>query len=507
MTMLTQTQGYLLLGGFWLFMMLITQFFAKRQENTREEFLAAKRGIPWWMGGASVAASWTWAGALLVSTQMSYEKGLAGLFWFLVPNIVALGIFFFLGPRIREKFPNGFTLPQYIRRRLGSGAVHKLYLVPFFFGQIIAVSFNIFAASTLISVLTGISVVLLMPILVLIPLSYTLLSGVRSSIVTDFMQMVILLVGALAVIPLVVIAAGGLPAIEAGLGGINHIPSMFDPGVAFTFGIVTSIGLISQTLSDQQYWQRVFAIKKEDVPKAFVFGALLFAVVPLCLSLLGFIAANPAEAIPLPAGTDSSMIGLLTVGKLVSPLLTLIFVVMLMAGLCSPADSGLAAAASLWVTDVIPYTEAERRVMAKQHYNHPLDEAEKAAVLKLENRAVLQTRLGMILLALVALTVGYLCHFVAGFGVSQLFLLSISIAASISIPTILSLYWDRLSSKGVFIGVLVALVIGMPAFIYFNYANNAVMIVASSVFMLVASTAGCLLMPKKAGTPPSPVSF
>jgi len=495
MAMLTPEQGFLLLGAFWLFMLLATQIFAKRKEDSREEFLAAKRHIPWWMGGASVAASWTWAGALLVSTQMSYEKGLAGLFWFLVPNIIALGIFFFLGPRIREMFAHGFTLPQYISHRLGSPLVHKLYLIPFFFGQVIAVAFNVFAASTLISVLTGISVAVLMPILVLIPLSYTLLSGVRSSIVTDFMQMVILLAGVIVVIPLAVAAVGGFGPIEAGFGGTSHTSGMFDPEVAFAFGIVTSIGLISQTLSDQQYWQRVFAIKKEDVPKAFLFGAFLFAVVPLGLSLLGFMAANPATGVSLPAGTDPSMIGILTVSSLVPAAITMVFVVMLMAGLCSPADSGISAAASLWVTDVIPYSSEEKRVMALQDGEKKLSEQDEAVMQKLERRAVLQTRVGMVVLSVVALAVAYLSYAIAGFGVKQLFLLSISIAACISVPTVLSLYWEGLKAKGVFIGSGIAIAIGMPAFIYFNWANNAPMIVASSVFMLVASAAGCLLTP------------
>jgi len=80
--------------------------------------------------------------------------------------------------------------------------------------------------------------------------------------------------------------------------------------------------------------------------------------------------------------------------------------------------------------------------------------------------------------------------------VKQLFLMSISIAACISVPTVLSLYWDGLKAKGVFLGSLGAIAIGMPAFIYANWLNQPVWIVAASVFMIGFSAACCVLVPK-----------
>ena len=38
-------------------------------------------------GGTSIAASWIWAPALFVSVQLAYEKGIAGIFWFTIPNV------------------------------------------------------------------------------------------------------------------------------------------------------------------------------------------------------------------------------------------------------------------------------------------------------------------------------------------------------------------------------------------------------------------------------------
>ncbi|MCX6769122.1 MAG: hypothetical protein NT051_00375 [Candidatus Micrarchaeota archaeon] len=497
MVAMAASDGFILLGGFWVAMVILTYVFANKKEDTRKEFLVAQRSVSWWVGGGSIAASWIWAGALFVSTQQSYEKGLAGLFWFLVPNVIALLIFSFLGPRIRERFERGYTLPQYIGHRLGSNAVHTLYLIPFFFGQLIAIIFNMFAGATVMSLLTGIPITVLMPLLAFISLSYTLVSGMRASVVTDFIQMIMILAGVFLIVPWAVSAAGGIGAIVPGLDGVTHTSGIFDPTVAFTFGIVTSIGLISQTISDQQYWQRVFSINKRELPKAFATGAVLFAIVPLGLSLLGFIAANPAMGIAVPAGSDSSMIGVAAVGHLLPGWAMAVFVIMLLAGLTSTMDSGMVAASSLWVTDVVKYTERERAIITKELNGIPLStEEDMLAARKLEKRAVQQTRLAMAGITLIALAVGYASYFIAGFGLTQLFLMAISIAASISVPTVLSLYWDGLRAKGVLIGSGIAIAIGMPAFIYFNWANNTAMVVASSVFMLAISAAGCLLAPR-----------
>ena len=87
----------------------------------------------WWLGATSIAASWIWAPALFISTQVSYQIGLPGIFWFTVPNVIALLLYIAFAPRIREKLPYGYTLPQWILHRLQSERVHKIYLFPYFF--------------------------------------------------------------------------------------------------------------------------------------------------------------------------------------------------------------------------------------------------------------------------------------------------------------------------------------------------------------------------------------
>ena len=197
-------QSYLLLAMFGIGIILFTYFFARWDRwKTKEGFLVANRNVGWVLGGFSIAASWIWAPALFVSVQLAYQKGLAGIFWFTLPNILSLTIFAFLGPRIRKKLPEGYTLPQYIRKKLQSERVHKIYLLPYFFYQLMAVVVQLYAGGSLVSILTGISLPIVMIILTTIVLAYTLISGLQASIGTDFLQLGMIFVVGIIILPLI----------------------------------------------------------------------------------------------------------------------------------------------------------------------------------------------------------------------------------------------------------------------------------------------------------------
>ncbi len=488
--LMTAPMGLVVLGLFALAMLAITYLFARwKAWKTLEGFLVAERDTTWWLTGPSIASSWIWAGALLVSTQMAYEKGLAGIFWFTLPNILALVVFALLGPRIRRKFDLGYTLPEYIHARLASGRVHAVYLIPFFFGQLLAITFNAFAGGALVSLLTGIPPTVVMPMLVGIALAYTLVSGLEASIVTDFVQLVLIIVGMLSIVVPAVVVAGGVPAVAAGIRGIHGTVNVLDRDIALSFGVVTSIGLVSQTITGQQFWQRAFALRRGHVAKAFLFGAFLFALVPIGLSLLGFLAANPRLGIALPAGADPSLIGVLTVNRLLRGSSAVIFMIVLLSGLSSTIDSSMSAASALWTIDVVRY-----RDRARQHSAGAPPDAAGAA----DARMIGHSRAAMIGVSILGLALGYASYFIAGFGVKQLFLFGLAASAAASVPTVLSLYVERLDERGVFWGIVAALLGGIPLIMYGNYIRDERWVAFASLFMIGVSTLLCLVLPRPA---------
>ncbi|MFA5995245.1 MAG: hypothetical protein WCW27_01810 [Patescibacteria group bacterium] len=494
---------YLLLLAFGLFMLLITYLFARwKKYSSVEGFLVGRREVNWLLGGSSIAASWIWAPALFVSTLFAYQSGLVGLFWFVVPNIIALAVFAILAPTIRKKMPYGYTLPQWIRHKLKDEKVHKIYLFPFFFYQLMSVAVQLYAGGNVLALMLGIPVyqavtILTIAVLAAIPLVYSLVSGLESSIITDFVQLLIILVSLVILIPWVIVIVE--PAtILAGLGGIaNTTLNIFDPKLAFSLGLVTAIGLISGAVSDQQYWQRGFAIKEGHLRKAFIFGALSFGLVPIALGLLGFIGAAPSMSYVLPAGVDASMVGVLVVAKLLPLWGSILFIVMLLCALSSTIDSGLNAVASLYAVDVMKYTKEEQNLMLKFEKKESLSDKEKLQKFMLDARRLSGSRTAMVVLTVAGFLVAMGVIFIPHFGLFQLWWVFNTVAACVVMPTILSLYWDRLNPKGVFWGVLVAFFIGLPLFIYSNIINNNVMIVLTSLGIIAVTTIFCLMMPTK----------
>lgn len=498
MNTLTQTQGYLIIFLFGIVTLILTWLFSREKIWTKTQvgFLKAGSNVPWHLGSLSIAASWIWAPALFVSVQKAYELGIPGIFWFTFPNIIALIIFVWLGPKIRNRLPGGYTLPDWIRYRFPDKNVHKIYLIIYFWYQVMAVTVQVYVGGLLLSFLTGIPLNLVMVLLAVIVLSYAIISGLRASIVTDCLQMILILGAVFIIIPWVYKVAGGWDVVSKGFGGLANQKNILDPKVMYSFGLVTSIGLIAGSISDQQYWQRSFAIKKNHLTLAFVIGGILFGIVPVMLSTLGFLGANPDLGIQMPTSVQLPMIGVAVVSKLLPNWALILFVIMLLSGLASTFDSGLCAGASLWAIDSVKLSDEERNVLQKERLGIPFEGTEKQVKMELDRKTPIRARQAMIGLTILGLLVALLVEYIPGFGLDKLWWVFNAIASMALVPTILSLYWNRQSAKGVLIGFACSF-IGIIVFIIGNAVNNNDLVVLSAVFIIVISLIINLAFPSK----------
>lgn len=495
MDVLSQTHGYILIVLFGAGMVVLTWFVSRdpRWKHTGMGFLVAGRDVPWYLAAPSIAASWIWAPALFVSVQKAYELGLPGIFWFTAPNILALVIFAFLAPRVRARIPGGYTLPDWMKYRFNDRRVHVAYMVPYIWYQIMAVTVQLFVGGMMLNFLTGIPLNTVMILMLIVAMAYSLISGLRASVVTDFVQMAFIILGGLIILPWVAGAAGP-GAISGGLGGLAKNTNIFDPKVAFSFGIVTSIGLIAGSISDQQYWQRSFAIRRSQLVPSFVMGGILFGIVPIALSILGFIAANPAMGIALPEGTGLPMIGIATVAKLLPVWAAVFFVIMLLAGLCSTLDSALCAASSLYAIDMASLSTGEQEVLRKERLALPMSEEDMKVKEELDAKTMGRARTAMFGIAALGLVTAFIVQHL--FSLDRLWWIFNGVASCFVVPTVLSIYYDRLSAKGVLAAILGALV-GMVAFVYGNWVQNDMITVLSAIFIIGISLTLCLIFKRE----------
>ncbi len=502
MTVMATGSAYLLLVVFAIVMFLATTILSRGHRwQTTVGFMAAGRNVNWVFGSVSIAVCWIWAPALFVSVQEAFQQGIPGIFWFTFPNAVCLMIVAPLAVRIRRFLPGGYTQPEWIRYRFDE-RTHKMYLVPFFWYQLMAVTVQLYAGGSIFSLLTGARIEYVMLVLATTTLAYGAISGMRASIITDFLQYALVIAGGLIVIPWTVSAAGGWSAVSGGLGGVNGAHrSVFDAQVAFNFGIVQTIGLISGMLADQQHWQRAFTIKSRELVRSYVVGGLLFGIVPLSLGLLGFIGANPHLGITLPKGVDPSMIGVAVITHYLPGWAVVAFLLMLLGGLCSTLDSGLVAAASLYAVNCFRYSKIEETVLHKERIGERLSPDQEIVHAKLDSKILRRGRTAMIGVTVAGLLVALAVLYIPGFGLQYLWWVFNTVAACIAVPTVLSLYWKRLSSRGVFWGVIVAFCLGIPVFVYSNVENIPWLTVASSLGIVLITFIFAVIFPENVDSP------
>ena len=450
MTTLTPQTGYILMISYGLFMFGLSYFYLKGSK-TNTNFLVADRKVGFMKSGFSTAATWIWAPALFIASQKAYQQGLPGVFWFTVPNILCLCIFAYFAHYLRNKFKNGFTLAQYMNVR-HSRRVQILYIISLSALSICQFAVQLLAGGAVVTYLTGIDFTIVTIILTAIALSYSFVSGIRASIMTDVWQMIIILVVVLVVVPLVYVKGGGHEVLVKGIGGISgEFTNVFDPGVAWSFGVVVTIGLLAGPFGDQSFWQRAFTTKQNEVKKSFLLSALVFGVVPIFTSIIGFMGAG----LGIDAGNKAQLINIITVSELLPKAILIPFVWMLLSGLVSTLDSGLCAISSIASTD--------------------LD-------MKAKNKLT-RARSGMVLLAIGGIIIAN----IPDMKILYLFIFYGTLRASTLLPTIYTIINKKVSETGMFYGICTSLGFGVPVFAFAKFNGLTDLAVWSSIFVVSAS--------------------
>ncbi len=456
--------GFIFLATFWVLAFLAIKFWNKGSVEKCSVFLLSNRNLRFFPGAVSVAAAWIWAPALFVASQKAYEQGVAGLFWFVFPNSLALILFAFLAKRMRKIFKNGFTLPEYMQVRFGD-KFRSLYVIAIFIIQIYSVILQVTAALLLLNILTGIDKNILILILGTIILSLSVIAGFRSSLAADSIKATFIFLVGVIFIPWALHDSGGAVNILNGISGATgNFGSIFDRNIILAFGIPISISLLSGVVIDQQQWQRAFAIKEESVKKSFVLGAVLFSFVPILLGLLGFAAAGSGIEV---GSTQTQLAGVMLIKNYLPQVGLYFFAFMILSGLIAAGMAALSAVGSIGAIDIF-------RSISK---NMP------------DKKVIFFSRITMI----VTLLLGVGIALIPKIQIVYLVLLIGAFRGSLMMPTIFSLFWKRMSANLSFVGIILGMLVGIPLFIYGSIKNIALITSLGSLIPIIISTVFCIL--------------
>tara|TARA_R110001592_G_scaffold70003_4_gene214630 strand:+ start:423 stop:1847 length:1425 start_codon:yes stop_codon:yes gene_type:complete len=413
----------------------------KNKANSKESYLVADRKLNSTEAGFSIAATWIWAPALFVASQQAYNNGWVGVFYFTVPNILTLVLFAYLGQKVRNKYKKAFTLSSTMNE-MHSPRVQKVYITSLSALSICSFAVQLLAGGAVVSSLTGINFTAITFAMALIAVAYSYNAGLGASVRTDYLQMAILGGVTIILVPWL-LSVVGLDTLKAGLAGYSgENTSMFSgagAAVFFSFGISVTIGLLSGTFGDQSFWQRAYATNENEVKTSFLKGALIFSVVPILMSIFGFVAAG-SGFVP-----ESNQLVNMEIVLANLPQWTAIpFLIALLSGLISTLDSCLCAISSLVGEDLTAN----------------------------EGEVVPNAKKGMLFLVIFGLLIAN----IPNMQIVYLFLFYGTLRASTLIPTLLTIIGLENKSvkpteQGMFYGIIAGLSIGLPVYMLGRFGD------------------------------------
>ena len=368
----------------------------------------------WILFGPASAATWGGIGAVI-----GYALGTAFPMIFLIS----------LGKKIRNDFPKGSTLIEFLRKRFGK-SLFKLILLMTIFYMFVFLCAEVTAVAILINYISGTELWITALIILIATLSYTLYGGLRASIFTDNIQMIVIVVLFLISVFYLTSFIGDefsfafikekSPHLLSG----SYIPN-------YTAGLTFFIAVAATNLFHQGNWQRVYAAQNNEVLKKSLIVAFI-VIIPIVL-LMGF-SGLVAISVDPKVMPDLGFFSLLLREQ--TEFLSLVIVILGLSLTISTVDTLVNAISSLIVVD------------GKATFNFN----KKTNYLKLSKYFI-------VILAIFAFVIAS-----KGFSVLYLFLLADLFCCAFVMTVFYSFYNKKLNAKTAYISIIVGLIGGFLLF-------------------------------------------
>ena len=435
--------------------LVVSAFISKKKENA-DGYMTAGNKVGFGISAASMTATWIWAASLYASATSGYTYGISGPIHYGLWGALMILFIYPFGKRIRAVAPKAHTLGEIMHARHGRSS--QLMLVGSnIVGSVISLTSNFIAGGALVALLSPFSFgqgVLAVAVGVLL---YTLWSGFRASILTDFAQVVAMLGAVVVIIPVIFFAAGGPDMFVQGAGNLTPQQSNFFSSDAFlNQGAPYIAAVLAYAIGNQTIAQRLFAVREDLIKKTFVTATVGYGATVIGVGMIGVMALYLGMT---PAGADVNNLIPQMASTFLGPVLLSLFFIMILGALSSTADSDLSALSSIMMADVYGKNVAKKP--------NP-------------TTMLLVGRITMIVATAAALI----------FASQQMNILDLlvfvgALWGALVFPVIASFYWGKVTNKAFTTSVIIALAVFIPVrFAWFSMDGM------TGIFFDILSVAG-----------------
>src|SRR5690554_6805337 len=269
--------------------MIMSVMIGRKRENA-DGYMTAGNKIGFGISAASMTATWIWASSMYASATSGYTYGISGPIHYGLWGALMILFIYPFGRRIRKVAPRAHTLAEVMYARHGRSS--QLMLAGSnVLGSLISLTSNFIAGGALIALLSPLSFGQGILIVAAGILLYTLWSGFRASVLTDFAQVLAMLGAVAIIIPVIFISAGGPAIFIEGAGNLSDEQKNFFSSDAFlNQGAPYIAAVLAYAIGNQTIAQRLFAVREDLIKKTFVTATIGYGATVIGVGMLGVIA-------------------------------------------------------------------------------------------------------------------------------------------------------------------------------------------------------------------------
>lgn len=439
--------------------MLAVGYWASRRVKSEKDFIVAGGQFGWLLSIGTIFATWFGAETCMGSSGTAFQKGILGV----IADPFGAGLCLVLAGIFFASFfrAHGYeTIIDFFEKRYGRkvAAFFSFLYIPVYLGWVGA---QLLAFGYILNALTGLPLLPSILISTAVVLIYTYAGGLWADALTDFFQMIILIVGLLVICPILFHDMGGWASLQEKVSPetFYFFPRSHDVVDWLNYlqaWMIVGLG----SLPAQDLFQRMMAARNATVSKwsSIIAGFLYvgFGMLPVLLGIYGRCA--------LPENSGESILIDLAL-RYLPPALIALFIGALLSAIMSSADSALLAPASIIGHNLIPYRVPGLSDQMKLNWC---------------KWSVPVLGILSLILALYFKNIYKLCQ--ESWGI---------LLTGIVAPMIAGVYWTKANSIGATAGAIAGVVtwLGLKIFLPGDYPHNLGGFLASSLVLVVVSLA------------------
>src|SRR6201991_318915 len=451
-------------------------FYAKGKANTSEDFFLAGREMTAWIAGLSFVSANLGSLELMGWAGAAYQYGILAAHWYWIGAIPAM---LFLGIVMMPFYyiSKTHSVPGYLQLRFGEGA-RGVSAVSFALMTVLMSGVNMYSMALVMKVVLGWNISFSIWVGAVTVAVYVMLGGLRSAIINEVLQFVLIWAGA-ALIPILgLIEAGGWQNLKAqiaanvGSSDYTHLWSTLGSfrdnpmgvhwtGIVFGLGFVISFGYWT---TDFLVVQRVLSANNlRSAKMAPIIGAAFKMAVPLIVIVPGLLALvvlkNPDGSMMHLVGEDvaratgqhsyNEVLPLMLI-RYCGPGLLGLGITALIAGFMSGMAGNVSAFSTVWTYDL--YGAYIKKDASDKHY-------------------VSMGRWSTVIGMLISIASAYILQHTSGIMDYVQALFSFFIAPLFG-TVILGMLWKRATAWGGFLGLLAGVLSSITMFNWVQFDHD-----------------------------------